>query len=473
MADPFTVLGATSSIITLVEFSWKLLSSAETVYQLGESEDHAVLSTIAEDVKRLATPIVASPDHDQSLRDLVEQSVSIAQDLLEALEALKIQGEITVWKSFLVALKDVWKKKKIEAFSHRLAKLQSQVASHVQMVILGRVSDISRALADVQRANKELGINMQMGPDGLREHLMVAAEKVAPDDLSYEVEMKREFKIRKHTERLAEGFVGNMATNLRDLSGTLTNLRDAGKTAGENLHVLRSLYFNQIRTRHKKIAEAHTKTFEWIFRSDDPEDPRSCQAPFKAWLLEGDGVFWIQGKPGSGKSTLMEFISHHPKTEEYLKSWANGSELVLARYYFWHAGSPLQKSQEGLLRSILFDILRRFPALIPRVIAIRASNRDELDNDWSWSVDELVLICCAVLREESSAKFRIFLDGLDEYDEGSLAPEDLVKGVQALACVPNVKLCVSSRPWSVFADAFGSTDRSLRLEDLTRRDIYR
>ena len=31
---------------------------------------------------------------------------------------------------------------------------------------------------------------------------------------------------------------------------------------------------------------------------------------------------------------------------------------------------------------------------------------------------------------------------------------------------------MSSRLWSVFVDAFGSTDRSLRLEDLTRRDIY-
>ncbi|KAK1752365.1 hypothetical protein QBC47DRAFT_306088 [Echria macrotheca] len=469
MADPFTVLGATSSILTLVEFSWKLLSSAAAVYRTGESKDHAVLSTIAADIRQLAAPIVASPEYDQSLRDMIKESEAIAKALLDALEALKIQGKATVWKSFMVALKDVWKRKDIDAFSQRLVKLQSQVASHVQMVVMNRVSAMSRALADMERANKDLGVNMRTGFEGLRKDIIAAAEKAALNDSNDDAPA---LEVSENTDSLARGSAAGFSANLRDLSGTLTHLWNARRTTGENLTVLRSLYFNQIRTRYQKIPTAHAETFEWIFRPETSDDPRTRQIQFTRWLRDRDGVFWIQGKPGSGKSTLMKFISQHDETEHLLKIWAGDKELVLASYYFWYAGTPLQKSQVGLFRSILFDILRRFPTLIPRVIELRAGMKDDLNDDWSWTVDELLSICRTVLADASSAKFCIFLDGLDEYEEGRLAPEDLVESVQALTRIPNVKLCVSSRPWSVFADAFGSTDSSLKLEDLTRRDIY-
>lgn len=35
---------------------------------------------------------------------------------------------------------------------------------------------------------------------------------------------------------------------------------------------------------------------------------------FVAWLEEGDGLYWIAGKAGSGKSTLMKYIASHPST---------------------------------------------------------------------------------------------------------------------------------------------------------------
>lgn len=36
------------------------------------------------------------------------------------------------------------------------------------------------------------------------------------------------------------------------------------------LHILESLKFSSMNTRHETIAEAHKQTFDWIFR--DPED---------------------------------------------------------------------------------------------------------------------------------------------------------------------------------------------------------
>jgi hypothetical protein len=138
MPDPFTVLGTASSIIAFLEFSWKLLADTRTIYKsaTGENEDNQILSIIAEDISRLGYAIIVSSAAGDDLQVLVKESQKIAQDLLEALTTLKVQGKNTTWKCFMVALKEVWRKGKIEAFSQRLAKLQAQVASHVQMLIL-------------------------------------------------------------------------------------------------------------------------------------------------------------------------------------------------------------------------------------------------------------------------------------------------------------------------------------------------
>jgi ABC-type thiamine transport system ATPase subunit len=50
--------------------------------------------------------------------------------------------------------------------------------------------------------------------------------------------------------------------------------------------------------REERILEAHEKTFRWIFKD----------SPFKHWLESktGSNLFWISGKAGSGKSTLMK-----------------------------------------------------------------------------------------------------------------------------------------------------------------------
>ena len=57
-------------------------------------------------------------------------------------------------------------------------------------------------------------------------------------------------------------------------------------------------------------------------------------------------MFWVSGKAGSGKSTLMKYLKSDPDTESNLWAWANGPKLVTASYFFWNAGTDMQKSQE-------------------------------------------------------------------------------------------------------------------------------
>ena len=57
----------------------------------------------------------------------------MAESLLEALEKFEIKGPKTKWKSFLVALKEIWSESKIKAMSTKLTEMQTQFSTHVHM----------------------------------------------------------------------------------------------------------------------------------------------------------------------------------------------------------------------------------------------------------------------------------------------------------------------------------------------------
>ena len=84
--------------------------------------------------------------------------------------------------------------------------------------------------------------------------------------------------------------------------------------------ILQSLAYPTMTSRYEDILDAHPETFEWAF-----QELRADQLPwsnFVAWHKTGEGVYWICGKAGSGKSTLMKYIFDDSRTRQYLASWA-------------------------------------------------------------------------------------------------------------------------------------------------------
>lgn len=137
--------------------------------------------------------------------------------------------------------------------------------------------------------------------------------------------------------------------------------------------VLESLRFPTMNDRHEEIADAHKNTFKWMFEAVDAEDDSDLEAQsnnFVEWLCQGDGIYWINGKAGSGKSTLMRYIYHDHRTRQYLQSWASPHVAHIATFFFWNSGTSDQRSQRGLLRSLLYESLlhRRemIPVLLPK-----------------------------------------------------------------------------------------------------------
>ncbi|KAG8673121.1 hypothetical protein FPOAC2_06550 [Fusarium poae] len=239
--------------------------------------------------------------------------------------------------------------------------------------------------------------------------------------------------------------------------------------------------------RELTIKDAHKGTFRWVFEDNGITG-------FKDWLESDETLYWITGKPGSGKSTLMRYLLQpvgqsqhdnnesvkgsmsperatlpHGRCEQHLKQWAgNDNKLTVISFHFWAVGSKLQRSQEGLLRTLLVQLLRAHPEVIPVVAPLRWESLCLFNLDpKSFSQIELGdMFQRATVYISTRAKLAMFIDGLDEFDGNCY---DLISLVQSCVESP-IKICVSSRPWIEFEGAFGDCPR-LKMEDLTHQDI--
>jgi hypothetical protein len=237
--------------------------------------------------------------------------------------------------------------------------------------------------------------------------------------------------------------------------------------------------------RCETVEEAHKNTFRWIFetRRTNAENTAgsrhlltsgstgSADTGFVTWLREETGVFWICGKPGAGKSTLMKYIMGDPRLKEHARVWVGSHQLSTSSFYFWKHGSEIQKSLCGLYRALLWQILNddltlarkafptwqtSFSTTEPKLDALRAA------------LDRMIKAC--VLRK----KHLILIDGLDEYeDEGrdnSTSEEGLSQDILRMVESGSVKIIIASRPHRVFRSYF-SHGRKLAIHELTTRDL--
>ena len=260
--------------------------------------------------------------------------------------------------------------------------------------------------------------------------------------------------------------------DIASLQTRMSRLSLSQKNAAKEHSILKSLSFDSRAARDGSIQEAHERTFSWVFTDVQPRGHHalSSSGNFIQWLKNGDDFFWVSGKPGSGKSTLMKYVTNHPTTYALLASWAYPKPAVVACHYFWSAGTSMQKSHQGLLQTLLYDIFRQLPDLVESTCTERwPKSIEELSHE-SWNLPELRRILQRIAdRADLPAKFCFFIDGLDEYEGDHL---DFCRALQGLSNSPHVKLCVSSRPWNVFEDSFGR-DKACKLyvHDLTRSDI--
>ncbi|KAF5672526.1 hypothetical protein FHETE_3660 [Fusarium heterosporum] len=234
--------------------------------------------------------------------------------------------------------------------------------------------------------------------------------------------------------------------------------------------ILQRLWFRYHDDRLLNVKEAHYQTLRWAL---DPPDDYVEWDDLTRWLQDTRSIYWVCGKAGSGKSTLMKYLLSQSRMHELLNKWALDSSFVFVRFFFYALGQPEQKSQSGLLRSLLYQLLSQEPGSIEIILPnmwLEACTNTDRDHS-KLSVPSLTEMEAALFHfcKPGNARKKLFLmiDGLDEYEGEDL---DAARFITRLGAFPDVKILVSSRPLPAYVTAFSKSPR-LNLQDLTRNDI--
>ena len=257
---------------------------------------------------------------------------------------------------------------------------------------------------------------------------------------------------------------------LETMTGRLVALLSDVNVLTKELKIIESLLFPMISERQRRITEAHPHTYDWLFEETKIKRAGTPVVTMLEWLRTGNGTYWVSGKAGSGKSTLMKYLHNHKNTLTALRSWAGERKLVTAGHFFWYAGTDMQKSQQGLLQTLLYNVLRQDPALVPFVCKSRWNDPVHFHETDSWTRQELLdAFSCLRIQSVKTVRFCFFVDGVDEYKGDHT---EVIRILKKLASNSDIKVCFSSRPWNVFDKGYGENfGRKLELEHLTQGDI--
>ncbi|KAI0386447.1 hypothetical protein F5Y04DRAFT_276054 [Hypomontagnella monticulosa] len=393
----------------------------------------------------------------------------------------------------LQAMREIWRKPEIESLLENLNQLQSQLT----LRILYHLSRVTSESNQEQRTHFD---GLTQNYSDIIEVLTVSEQKLASVEKQSQYlklamdqsecrAMARDEKIiaalltlRNGDTRLVKADDSFSGEYDKTTPKSIMTLKESRRSDTAEAHigdfsqvfdkVLSCLFFRQIMDREETLSEAHQNTYDWIFC--DPEAEEKPWSPFIQWLERGTGCYWISGKAGSGKSTLMKYVYHDRRTRAALRKWAgNQANLTSASFFFWNLGTNLQKSQDGLLRSILYDTLVQRPylmsAIMPELLRTAANMPDSHILSEPNHAELLRWFRKLLHHSSPSSRFFFMIDGLDEFDGDH---QEIINLIISSARNPNVKFLVSSRPIPACVDAF-SMCPTLQLHDLTHDDIQK
>ena len=435
--DPLSAFGLACGVIQVIDFSLKIVSKSKEIYENGSLKANDDMEDLTKRIRELYVDLEppssqtsvgdVSMEPQNELLDLARKCKETSDELLEELQKLKSTRKRDILRKIPATMR---RQKVLSSLESKLESYRKILDTKILLRLRSNLDQSSRATA-----------------------MSSAEHTFSFDHLAQTLRDEN-----RSTRELVTRLFSEMEQKVAD--------------AKHNEELLNSLHFPEINCREQEISDAYEETFHWIFDEHGERLPQ--QSNFIDWLENGSRIYWINGKAGSGKSTLMRYIWQNEKTISRLEAWAAPHKLIVPAFFFWASGSPLQKTIKGLLRSLIYQILQTKPERMmspaqtsyEKGLPLPFGPTHEPITDWT---ERKLLEYFSLLAESASTSHRIclFVDGLDEF---SGKYKDLVNFVLELVKNPAIKCCVSSRSEKPF-DSLGPFSISLKLEEYTRLDI--
>lgn len=478
------VLSLACNIMAVIDSGQKFYQTVRDIYENGKPDTSA--QSKATELLRLTDRLAASQERarrsdsvpeDNQLSQVARQCAEAATKLHDEIEKLAPSESSyrvgKLFRSLVAAVKRNWRHGRIEQLNESLERCQAIMQSTilVEMHTSGKAERVTN-LENFARL------------EAIVQNFALAVSR-------NELEMSQLLDIRSlHQETQAVVHDGLAALEARaDLKADFARLE-------------KSLKFPGLNQRFNGVAERHEKSFQWLLGNTieadagdtehDKEKFGSAQEPmyirdsrketfsdFRQWLISepSSKLYWISGKPGAGKSTLMKFLYKQMKDIKLKIDMNSPEESRLVIHHFFWLGSSNRRSRqndiEGMYMSLLHQLLDyevQHGISVAAMLLRHAPYIRRMDSDDDWSLDDLRKATLMAL-ENLGNRYSIYilLDALDEHLP-ILQHDQLLATIGELQKMTNVRLVVSSRRERIFEHDLAES-RQLRLHTLTAQDI--
>ncbi|EWY92345.1 hypothetical protein FOYG_05922 [Fusarium oxysporum NRRL 32931] len=350
MATGLEALGAASAVLQLISFAGSLASITMKIYDgiptaENELEDYATkMLDAAKRVESRQVPRGTSVN--DRLLEVSQKCIDAAQELEKEIKNVtkrykKQKGKI------LMAVYSAFRADKHKAKINELEKSLNMCKEVMETELLLEICDQNTAVAQQHSQRFQ-----SLDSDVQNLVLQIAAGHTRIEQiLSSEAKATRN-AINSNTTEFRAFAVKNVSDNQRH-------------------RFLKSLKSEEIRERYNSVLPSSDACFERVFASyervcrKDPghkawnkyEQEFNVQGKitrekarlkeevdeidhiwerFSNWLQSDDKLFWIRGKPGSRKSTLIKFVINNGSTKRLLGSWHPNTRIL--SHFFWKIG---------------------------------------------------------------------------------------------------------------------------------------
>ncbi|KAK8140239.1 DNA damage-inducible protein 1 [Apiospora sp. TS-2023a] len=375
--EALAALSLAGNVVQFVQFAYGLIHSTSRIYASAsgasaqtEHLDYIHNQLMVQYAKMSTDEHLATVKRFVPLMDMVTRSQQVGQQLLDMINELKLKNAKSGkwWKSLWKALREARKRDEVKELEGRIDDLQ-------RAMVLYLCNASGETLEKLAKDITSLKVDNSMMHNERCEQLGELSEAVQAVRLSVQELKSRVWSGETLKE---EDNIALITSTIQDLSLTERNYRKENRVLG-------SLNYSARTTRREAIPKAYEKTFQWALERQCTNEKNES---FMEWLEHGNGPFWISGRPGSGKSTLMRFISGHDHTLKSLEKVAAPCRAFIVYHYFWSAGTVMQRSQEGLYRSILLHIIAQVPEVAHVLPGWEFKSPVELARE-SWGLDQL------------------------------------------------------------------------------------
>ena len=137
--DPITAVGFAASILTFIDFGYKLVTGTLEVLKTGSLSENTHVSIVINDFHAVVKPLAQQPTgksgHEIALRDLAKRCQEISQKLTDLLQTLKTDPKRSSWKSVKVVLRSMWKKGEVADLEEQLCSYRSEIMVHLVAIL--------------------------------------------------------------------------------------------------------------------------------------------------------------------------------------------------------------------------------------------------------------------------------------------------------------------------------------------------